>query len=81
MKFKITIGIIIIMIGLWIWLSNLGITFIKFSRDWPVILILYGIYLMYRGFKKNKNKTLRILRKVEKREISVEEAVKKIKKK
>ena len=82
MKFKITVGIIILIIGLWIWLSNFGLIFIKFSRDWPVILILLGIYLIYRGIKskkKKKTKTFRILDKIDKGKMSVDEAVEKIK--
>jgi hypothetical protein len=35
-------GLIIIGIGMWIWLANLGVIMsgIVFSRDWPVIIIV-----------------------------------------
>ncbi len=72
-------GIIFLGIGLWIWLSNLGIRFINFSRDWPVLLILLGLWIILKRFKKRKPKIHRVLNEIEKGRISVNEAVKKIK--
>jgi hypothetical protein len=42
---KIIWAIIIILIGLWIWLANLGVISrgIILSRDWPLILVIIGI--------------------------------------
>lgn len=73
------LGIIVIVIGLWIWLSNLGISFIYFSRDWPLLLIGSGVWLLVRRKRKKKSKIHRILNDIERKKISVEEAVKKIK--
>lgn len=44
-------GLIIITLGLWIWLANLGIIssgFI-FRRDWPVIIIAIGLLTLGEG--------------------------------
>lgn len=46
---KIFWGIVIIGIGLWIWLSNLGIASFRWSRDWPVIIILIGLGTLLSG--------------------------------
>lgn len=38
-------GLIVIAIGLWIWLANLGVlpSGIVFRRDWPIIIIIAGL--------------------------------------
>jgi len=38
-------GLVVIAIGLWIWLANLGVltSGIIFRRDWPVIIIIVGL--------------------------------------
>lgn len=79
MKGKIFISLILIVIGLWIWLSNMGI--LNFSRDWPFILILVGIYLLFKGESRRKTtKNVReILTRLEKGEISAKDALEKLK--
>jgi hypothetical protein len=44
-------GLVIIGVGLWIWLANLGVltTGIVFSRDWPVIIIVVGLLSVGEG--------------------------------
>ncbi len=44
-------GLVIIGVGLWIWLANLGVlpTGIVFSRDWPVIIIVVGLLAVGEG--------------------------------
>ncbi len=44
-------GLIIIAVGVWIWLANLGIltSGIVFSRDWPVIIIIAGLLTVGEG--------------------------------
>ncbi len=76
---RLIFGIILLFIGLWIWFSNLGIGFINFSRDWPVLIILLGTWIIVRKIKKKKPKVDKILNDVEKGKISVDEAVEKIK--
>ena len=40
--------LILIMAGIWIWASNHGLVkFFRFSRDWPIILILLGLYGLF----------------------------------
>ena len=36
-------GILLIIIGLVIWLSNFGVIHISWRRDWPIILIVIGL--------------------------------------
>ncbi len=49
---KIIKGIIIILIGLWIWLSNLGYLSFSFSRDWPVLIVIIGILILIDGIAR-----------------------------
>ncbi len=46
-------AILLIIIGLWIWASNHNIIQFRFSRDWPLILIAIGIYLLF-SLKRKK---------------------------
>lgn len=39
-------GILFIIVGFWIWVSNHGLVIFRFSRDWPVLLIVLGVYLI-----------------------------------
>jgi hypothetical protein len=53
---KIIWGLIIIVIGLWIWFANLGIIKhgISFGRDWPIIIIIIGIMTLIEGIAWRK---------------------------
>jgi hypothetical protein len=44
-------GVIVIAIGAWIWLANLGVitSGIIFRRDWPVIIIIVGLLTVGEG--------------------------------
>ena len=44
-------GIVVIAVGLWIWLANLGVltSGIVFHRDWPVIIIVVGLLTVAEG--------------------------------
>jgi hypothetical protein len=80
-------GILLILIGLFFWLSNLGlIPGINFKRDWPLIIIITGLWILISSFKKyfkfKKNKDIKkIIDELEAGKISAEEAIKKIKEK
>jgi len=41
--YRMTTGILFIVFGLLIWLSNLEILHIAWRRDWPVILVVIGL--------------------------------------
>ncbi len=53
---RILWGLIITLIGLWIWFTNLGIIKrgISFDRDWPVIIIIIGIMTLIEGIAWRK---------------------------
>ncbi|MCX7785868.1 MAG: hypothetical protein N2201_06570 [candidate division WOR-3 bacterium] len=46
---RLVLPITIIIIGFWIWLSNIGL--LAFHRDWPWIIILFGIWRLVKALK------------------------------
>lgn len=49
---RIIKGVIVILVGLWIWLANFGYLSFSFSRDWPVLIIIIGILIIVEGIAK-----------------------------
>jgi len=68
-------GFTLIVLGLWLWLSNMG--YLNFKRDWPIILIAIGIYEVIIGLSGGRKapRTKKVLDKLEKGKISAEDAV------
>lgn len=46
---RLVAGIAAVLIGGWIWLSALGVSWISFRRDWPLLLVALGGYVAWRG--------------------------------
>ncbi len=43
-------GLVVAAIGVWIWLGNLEIIRqIRFSRDWPLIIVIIGLLTVAEG--------------------------------
>ena len=64
------------LIGLFLWLCNLGI--FHLGRDWPLILILLGFASLLTIFSRSKRN--KIISDLEKGKISVEQAEERLKK-
>ena len=77
MSGKVWSGIFLILIGLWIWLSNMG--YLNFKRDWPLILIVLGIYAVLTAItpsKRSKEKDVRrLLKDLEDGKISTDDVI------
>ncbi len=52
--YRIAGGLLLIIIGLAIWLSNLGILHINWKQDWPVILIIIGVLELIKNIRRRK---------------------------
>ena len=52
--YRILGGVLLILIGLLIWLSNMDILQIAWKRDWPVILIIIGLIELIKHIIKRK---------------------------
>ncbi|MCK5258433.1 MAG: hypothetical protein KAJ69_02845 [Thermoplasmatales archaeon] len=47
-------AIFLIAIGAWIWASNYGIVIFSFYRDWPILIVLIGIYIFIKLRRRRK---------------------------
>ena len=39
-------GVFFVVLGLWIWLSALGVPYISFATNWPLLLVALGVYII-----------------------------------
>jgi hypothetical protein len=53
MKRMLWWGVTLVVVGLWIWLSALGIPYMVFSRDWPLLLVALGVYIVARRARRH----------------------------
>lgn len=51
---RISAAILLIAAGALIWMSNLGIIDIAWKRDWPVILIVFGLLALIKHLLRKK---------------------------
>jgi uncharacterized integral membrane protein len=52
--YRLSGGILLIVVGLFIWLSNLDVFDITWRRDWPVILIIIGVLELIKHIVKKR---------------------------
>jgi len=84
MSFRLWSAIILIVLGILFWLGKFDIISFYWSRDWPVVLIVIGLFSLFNYYArrlKKRNRTQRsvILRKLDNGEIDAEEAIRRLK--
>ena len=45
-------GIFTVVLGLWIWLSALGVPYISFAKNWPLLLVAFGVYIIVHRVRR-----------------------------
>ena len=72
-------GIAVLVLGLWIWLSALGVPYISFSRNWPLLIVALGVLIVIRRIRRMARHRRRRVRYViddlEEGKIDVEDAI------
>lgn len=72
-------GIGVLVLGLWIWLSALGVPYISFSRNWPLLIVALGVLIIVRCVRRTTRRRRRRVRYViddlEEGKIDVEDAI------
>lgn len=74
-------GAVLLLLGLWIWLSALGVPYIDFGRNWPLILVALGLYIIIRRIVqqlRGRRSVDRVISDLEAGRIDVDEAVSRI---
>ena len=56
-------GLFIALIGVWLWLWKLGVPKVSFGDNWPLLLVIAGIYMIFHKARKDK--------RIEKKEFTV----------
>lgn len=54
MKRTLWWGLTLVVVGLWIWLSALGVPYIEFSRNWPLLIVALGVYIIVRRVRRHR---------------------------
>lgn len=76
-------GIVFILVGLWVWASVLRLPEeYRFSRNWPLLVVLFGAYIILRGVSRWARRRARkadVISELEKGRIDVDEAVEQLK--
>ncbi|MFO7638177.1 MAG: DUF5668 domain-containing protein [bacterium] len=46
-------GLVLMAVGAWLWLANLGVlpTGIVASRDWPLLIVVVGLLTVFEGIR------------------------------
>lgn len=74
-------GAALVLVGLWIWLSALGVPYMLFSRDWPLLIVAFGIYIIVRRATRRHRhwrSTGKVITDLEDGRIDVEKAINEI---
>jgi len=73
------LGVICLILGAGIWLLNLYGGGFNWGRDWPFLLLVFGIYKVWdysrSGRSKTDRKVKKVLKKLENEEIDAKEAI------
>jgi len=72
-------GIFLVLLGAWIWLSALNVPYMVFSRDWPLLIVAFGIYVIYRRMvryrRQHRKSASQVITDLESGKIDVDKAV------
>lgn len=72
-------GLICVILGAGIWLLNIYGGGFNWSRDWPFLLLVFGLYIFWDHIRKRKKKNgkrvKKILKRLENKEIDFNKAI------
>jgi hypothetical protein len=71
-------GTALVLVGLWIWLSALGVPYMQFSRDWPLLVVAAGVGIIWRRVARRMRRRrtrAQVISDLESGRIDVEKAI------
>jgi thiol:disulfide interchange protein len=75
-------GVVLVLLGAWLWLSQLGVPYCDFGRDWPLLLVAFGVWRITRRIARAARRPRRrrsVLDDLETGRIDAETAIVRIK--
>jgi hypothetical protein len=76
-------GIAVLLIGTWVWLSALGVPYISFRQNWPLLIVAFGVLVLIRGIRRATRRSRRsarvIISDLESGRVDIEEAIREMK--
>lgn len=71
-------GVVLVLVGLWIWLSALGVPYMVFARDWPLLIVAAGISIVVRRIMRmarRRRSSAQVITDLESGRIDVDKAI------
>ncbi|MBM3331063.1 hypothetical protein FJY68_04325 [candidate division WOR-3 bacterium] len=71
-------GIFLVILGAWIWLSALGVPYISFAQNWPLLVVAFGVWLIVHRLARHSRRrrsSVQVLSDLEQGRIDVEKAI------
>jgi ABC-type amino acid transport system permease subunit len=82
MKRIIGWGIFLVLLGAWMWLSELGVPYISFATNWPLLIVAFGVYIIVHRVSRHRRwhrrSASRVLSDLESGRIDADKAVEEI---
>jgi len=76
-------GVAVLVVGLWVWLSALGVPYVSFRQNWPLLIVAFGVLVLVRGLRRavrRRRRTARvIIGDLESGRVDIEEAIREMK--
>ena len=72
-------GVAVLGLGLWVWLSALGVPYITFGKNWPLLIVGLGAWIIIRRIRRARRRRRRkarvIIDDLESGKVDIEEAI------
>jgi len=81
MRRNIGCGSVLVVLGLWLWLSALHVPLMNFGRDWPLILVVFGAAVIVRRLvrqHRRRKSAAEVISDLERGRIDPEQAISEI---
>ena len=47
-------GLLLVVIGAWMWLPALGVPYVSFAQNWPLLLVAFGVYIIVHRIRRHR---------------------------
>ena len=71
-------GLLLVVIGAWMWLPALGVPYVSFAQNWPLLIVALGVWVIVRAVARHarrRRSSVEVLSDLEQGRIDVEKAI------